>query len=80
MSRRLLMVMIFVLGSLLLFGLCFGQMKLPGDWRFRTSFNRDFRFQDSTIVIIAQPKIAHIYLNGEVVKIYKDGVVWNVFK
>jgi len=76
--RRSLILLLLV--SLFLVSICFGDMRVPGDWRFRTSFNRDWRFQDSGVAGGTIPQPARIYDNGAIAKIFDNGMIFQIFK
>jgi hypothetical protein len=79
MLKQLLIVFLLIsLFSLFGVSVSFAGMRIPGDWRFKTSFNLDWRFQDSGEVTV--PAIVKIYLNGEIIDVYKDGKIQTVFK
>ena len=76
MIRKLLTVTMFILISLSFFSLCFAAMRLPADWRFKTSFSLDWRFQNAEkggVVRIYKPyKIMRLYDRyGKVTTLYE---------
>lgn len=76
--RRLLILLSLI--SLFSVSLCFSGMRIPGDWRFKTAFNMDWRFQDSGVPVVTVPGPAKIYDNGKIAKIYDNETILQIYK